>query len=38
MVTMSQIKIKSDLNGNYYVDSRVRNSGIHDPMSPQLLI
>ena len=38
MVTMSQIKIKSDLNGNYHVDSRVRNSEIHDLMSPQLLI
>ena len=38
MVTMSQIKMKSDLNGNYHVDSRVRNSEIHDPMSPQLLI
>ena len=38
MVTMSQIKIKSDLNGNYHVDSRVRNSEIYDPMSPQLLI
>ena len=30
--------MKSDLNGNYHVDGRVRNSGIHDPMSPQLLI
>ena len=38
MVTMSQIKMKSDLNGNYHVDSRVRNSGIRDPLSPQLLI
>ena len=38
MVTMSQIKMKSDRNGNNHVDSRVRNSGIHDPMSPQLLI
>ena len=36
--TMSQINMKSDRNGNYHVDSRVRNSWIHDPMSPQLLI
>ena len=31
MVTMSQIKMKSDLNGNYHVDSRVSNSEIYDP-------